>query len=194
MAATRTAVDLRGVDDQIRAALERADVRAAFVAMMTGHGEAVYRYCARLLSDPVLASDVLQAVFEQAYRDLPTLRDRQRIRGWLFRIATYRALDAAKTRRRFERRFVAEEHGVAPEPIVDPPTAVEDAEATRALEDCLSQLDEKLRATLLLRFKEEMSYEEMTQVLDEVSGTLRKRVARALPVLRRCLEGKGVSA
>jgi RNA polymerase sigma-70 factor (ECF subfamily) len=194
MAATRTAVDLRDVDDRIREALHRGDRRAAFVAMMSGYGEAIYRHCARLLRDPTLASDVQQAAFEQAYRDLPTLQDTQRIRGWLFRIATHRALDAAKRRRRFYRRFVAEEHGPAPEAAITAPTSLENAEAARALEDCLSQLEDRLRATVLLRFKEEMSYEEMAEVLDEQATTLRKRVARALPVLKRCLEGKGVTA
>jgi RNA polymerase sigma-70 factor (ECF subfamily) len=192
MAATHTAIDLRDVDDRIRDALERADRRAAFVAMMAGYGDAIYRHCARLLCDSTLASDVHQAVFEQAYRDLPTLQDKQRVRGWLFRIATHRALDAAKTRRRFRRRFVPEEQGSALEPA-HAPTPVEDAEAIRALEDCLARLDPELRATLLLRFKEEMSYEEMAGVLEEQPSTLRKRVARALPVLRRWLEGKGVT-
>jgi RNA polymerase sigma-70 factor (ECF subfamily) len=45
--------------------------------------------------------------------------------------------------------------------------------------------------TVLLRFQTGMSYPEMSDVLGVRSETLQARVARALPVLRRCLEGNG---
>ena len=60
-----------------------------------------------------------------------------------------------------------------------------------ALEKCLSVLASEVRMTVLLRFQSGMSYPDMSEVLGVRSETLQARVARALPVLRRCLEGKG---
>ena len=57
----------------------------------------------------------------------------------------------------------------------------------------MSRLSDKIRDTLLLRFKSGRSYEEMSDILGEKAATLQARVARALPALRRCLEENGVS-
>lgn len=65
--------------------------------------------------------------------------------------------------------------------------------ASRALEDCLDTLDERSRAVLLLRFHDDLPYEEISAILGDSAGALRVRVARSLPLLRRCLELKGVT-
>jgi len=43
-----------------------------------------------------------------------------------------------------------------------------------------------------LRFHDELSYEDMSRLTSDTPGALRVRLVRALPVLRRCLESKGV--
>jgi len=45
---------------------------------------------------------------------------------------------------------------------------------------------------VLLRFQEGLPYEEMGRMCREKPATLQARVTRALPLLRRCLEGKGI--
>jgi RNA polymerase sigma-70 factor (ECF subfamily) len=205
MGASRSSLGTPPVEgDGVRDAYLRRDWRAVLIALMDAYGDAVYRHCTRLLGDAILAADVHQAVFEQAYRDLPALEDVDRIRGWLFRIATHRSLDAGKARRRFRRRFLGEDtmetsvgeasaEAVAAPDSGTPAAKLERAQAIQALEDCLRELDEKPRAVLLLRFKEEMSFEDMAAIFGEKAPALRKRAARALPLLRQCLEGKGVS-
>jgi RNA polymerase sigma-70 factor (ECF subfamily) len=55
---------------------------------------------------------------------------------------------------------------------------------------CLELLEARSRAAVLLRFQEEMTYPEMASVCEEDVSTLQKRVARALPVLRACIEAR----
>ena len=62
----------------------------------------------------------------------------------------------------------------------------------RALDDCLAQLTPEVRAAVLMRFQQGLRYDEIARGTGERSGTLHMRVTRALPVLRRCLEGKGI--
>jgi RNA polymerase sigma factor (sigma-70 family) len=178
--------------------LEQADARAAareqLGDLMRAHGDAVYAYCSRVLRDPTLASDVLQQVFEQAYRDLATLREGRQARAWLFGIAYHRCLDALKSRRRSAKRVVADEPDDLEETAsLEPPASerVEARELSVALDDCVRQLGEHARTAIVLRFHEGMSYELMATICSEKPATLQARVTRALPLLRRCLESKG---
>jgi RNA polymerase sigma-70 factor (ECF subfamily) len=62
------------------------------------------------------------------------------------------------------------------------------AEMAGALEHCLDELAPSTKSAVLLRFREGLGFEEMAVLSDEKAGTLQARVARALPVLRKCLE------
>lgn len=170
------------------------DPRERLSALMKAHGDGVYTYCLRIVNDSALASDLLQQVFEQAYRDLETLRDERQARPWLFSIAHHRALDALKAERRRAAHVSDEPEALelteSEEPMLS--ERVEATELSVALAQCVRALGVHARTAVLLRFKEGMSYEQMTGVCGEKWETLRGRVTRSLPVLRRCLEGKGV--
>ena len=56
----------------------------------------------------------------------------------------------------------------------------------------LEKLEPHVRIAVVLRYQEGFSYEQMAQICHEKPATLQARVARAMPLLRRCLENKGV--
>jgi RNA polymerase sigma-70 factor, ECF subfamily len=60
---------------------------------------------------------------------------------------------------------------------------------THSIERCLGALAPSSRIAILLRYREGYSYREMAEICREPVTTLQRRVARALLVLRRCLEG-----
>jgi DNA-directed RNA polymerase specialized sigma24 family protein len=62
----------------------------------------------------------------------------------------------------------------------------------RVLDACLRELSAESRMAVLLRFQEGMTFEEMGRLCCEKPPTLQARVARALPVLRRCVQTKGI--
>src|SRR5262249_39612715 len=74
-------------------ALVGRDTRVALHHLMQRHGRAVYRYCRIALGDAVLADDVHQQVFIEAFRDLPGFAGRSTLRTWLLGIARHRVLD-----------------------------------------------------------------------------------------------------
>ena len=174
--------------------LPSADARERLSAMMQAYGDGIYGYCVRSLRDATLAADVLQQVFEQAYRDLASLRDESQARSWLFGIAYHRCLDALKSRRRTEARVVRNPEGLdtMPDSQPAPEERVAVNQMTLALEQCVEELSVESRTAVLLRFQESMTFEHMATVCQEKPATLQARVMRALPVLRRCLEGKGI--
>jgi RNA polymerase sigma factor (sigma-70 family) len=173
--------------------LARGDHRGAVAALMDAHGQAIFGYCLRVLRECQLAEDVLQQVFLEAYRDLPRFQGRSALRTWLLSIASHRCLDSMKARRRHLRRVVSDEDAVigSADPAAAPTERLDQVKLTAALEACMDSLSHEVRMTVLLRFHAGLSYEEMADSLKAKPDTLQTRVARALPVLRRCLEGKG---
>ena len=63
----------------------------------------------------------------------------------------------------------------------------------RVLESCLRGLAPRVRTAVLLRYQQGLSYPEIARLSNEKAPALQVRVSRALPLLRRCLEEKGVA-
>lgn len=171
-------------------ALVGRDTRGALQRLMRRHGRAVYRYCRTALGDAVLADDIHQQVFIEAFRDLPGFAGRSTLRTWLFGIARHRVLDAAKRRRRARAYLDAASSADLPDPRPSPGEGLDDAQLQAALVDCLAALDEPIRAAVLLRYQQGLTYEEMAEICGEKAGTLQARVSRALRKLRDRLEGQ----
>jgi RNA polymerase sigma factor (sigma-70 family) len=165
------------------------DRRRELTALMRDHGDAVYRFVRQLVRDDALADDVHQQVFIEAYRDLDRFEGRAAARTWLFAIARHRCLDALKAeRRRAGRRAEEDEAAGATDAAPPPSERLDRARLAVALEECLGELAPAVRTAVLLRYQEGFSYEDMARICRDKPGTLGQRVARALPVLRRCVE------
>src|SRR5262245_61880159 len=173
------------------AALARGQAREAVAMLMDLYGRSIYGYCRHLLGDADLARDVLQTTFLQAQQDLARFAGRSSIKVWLYGIARHRCLDALKSVRRRERRFAPLEETPTDRAIgAAGETELLAGEMQQLLARCLELLEARSRAAVLLRFQEDLSYPEMASVCEERVSTLQKRVARALPVLRQCLEAR----
>ena len=182
----------QGPEPSAATALEAGDLGAALTILMETYGDELYRHCRQVLGDAALASDVHQTVFVQAYRDLVKFQSRSSFRTWLYAIAHHRCLDAIKKRKRWRMRFWL---GAADREVVDVAPNVRDIMESRgaaqAMDRALADLTPKVRIAVLLRYREDMSFEEMAKVCGERPATLQARVARALPKLRRTLEKQG---
>jgi len=177
-------------DQDALAAVDRGDVRAAVALLMQRHGASIYRFCRQMVGDDTLADDVHQQVFVQVFRDLGSFRRRSAVRTWLYGIARHRCLDAVKIEGRRGRRFPLDGELGRDSPDLDRSALdkIGDDQLAAALTLCLEELGPAARTAVLLRYREGFRYEEMSEVCGDKPGTLQQRVARALPVLRKCLE------
>lgn len=176
--------------DEVDAALSSGDHQRAFVLLMTRYGDQVYRYAVAATGDPQLAEDVRQQVFVEAYRDLPRFAARSPVRGWLFAIVRHRCLDATKSFRRWGLRYKNELPLASEIGETEPGDEIDRSRLARMLERCLSVLAPAAREAVLLRYQQELSYDEAAEITGDRPGTLQQRVARALPALRRCVEAQ----
>lgn len=129
-----------------------------------------------------LLGDLTQEVFVRVLRAGPRYEPRSSFQAWLFQIAVNLARDA--TRRRQPAPWPEEEPATPREPSA----TVEEAEATRLVEQALAQLPEPLRLVLVLRHYEDMSFPDMSRLLGAPASTLKSRFAAALGRLRVLLE------
>ena len=174
----------------IRAALRANDMRRALTLMMNRYGEEVYRLAYAMTHSYHLAEEVRQQVFVEVYRDLTSFAGRASLRAWVFGIARHRCLDIAKKHRRWTNRFKNE-----PPPDEEPDDHEPDRELDRSrlakiLASCLAKLAPAARDAVILRYHQDLSYDEASAIAGDNAGTLQQRVARALPALRRCVDAR----
>jgi RNA polymerase sigma-70 factor (ECF subfamily) len=170
-----------------------AERQAAVVELFEVYGEAVLGYCMRLVQNPALAEDVMQRVFLEAFRDFEQFRGQASRRTWLFAVASHRCLDALRHQQRGMLRVAQDEQVVAgfKDPSTGPFEHLDRMQLLAALDSCLALLSAEMRATVLMRFRTELTFEQMALHLGATADALQMRVARAMPVLRQCLESKG---
>jgi RNA polymerase sigma-70 factor (ECF subfamily) len=157
----------------------QAGDEAAF-AELVGRYAGRLRYYLRRLLDAGEPDDVLQEVWLDVFRGLPRLADAGAFPAWLYRVARDRALRS----RRGRRPPVALPDGDWPDEP-DEGLAAEDAARVHA---ALAELPPEQREVLVLRFLEEMAYDDIARVIDAPLGTVRSRLYYAKLALRRILE------
>jgi RNA polymerase sigma-70 factor (ECF subfamily) len=179
-------------DDPDRDILERLvdDLPGALTLLRRRYGGPVYRFCREALRDRALADDIHQQIFIQAHRDLERFAARSTLRTWLFAITRHRVLDAAKSRRRAQAHIEEDDTADTPDPTPPPGERLDEARLQQALISCLRKLGDHVRGTLVLRYQQGFTFEELGAIFGEKPGTLQARVMRALPVLRACIEAR----
>lgn len=177
-------------DGDIRTALRANDVRRALTLMMTRYGDEVYRFAFAMTHSEHLADEVRQQVFVEVYRDLASFAGRASLRAWVLGIARHRCLDAAKKHRRWTHRFKNEPPPDEEPDDHEPERDLDRSRLAKILATCLAKLAPAARDAVVLRYHQDLSYDEASAIAGDNAGTLQQRVARALPALRRCVDAR----
>ena len=161
-------------DEELIAAANAGDPRA-FEALYRRHRDWVASLALRFTGDPDLALDVLQETFVYLVRKLPSLRLTARMSTFLY--PAVKNLSIAARRKRG--RFSGDEDALLAVPASETP-----GNPRTDLAQALSILPETQRETLLMRFVDDMSLEEIASALDIPLGTVKSRLHNALEALR----------
>ena len=177
-------------DSDIQAALRANDMRRALTLMMNRYGDEVYRFAYALTHSEHLADEVRQQVFVEVYRDLASFGGRASLRAWVFGITRHRCLDATKKHRRWTNRFKNEPPTDEEPDDHEVERELDRSKLARLLAACLAKLAPAARDAVVLRYHQDLSYDEASAVAGDNAGTLQQRVARAIPALRRCVDAR----
>jgi RNA polymerase sigma-70 factor (ECF subfamily) len=154
----------------------QADARQEFEERLAECGPLAYRVARGVLRNTADAEDVAQEALLRAYRSFDRLRDRNRFRGWLVRIAFRTALDRLRSAKRREQRDTLWSQ---PAHLPSPATAEDIAVSNQFqghLVRALEELPEKLRLALLLSAMEGHTIDEIASMLGVPIGTVKSRI------------------
>ena len=174
----------RDVEERELVEAARRGDRAAFKRLYDRFRDRVYNAAFYSLGDALWAEDVLQIVFLKIYRGLAGFRHESGLATWIYRITLNECQN--QLRRRGPRHVPLEEILGSNEdldPGALPDTDHLDRERREIVQEAVMELSPKLRAVVVLKYLEGLSYDEIAQVLDCAPGTVASRLNRALAEL-----------
>src|SRR5579864_5759664 len=195
-----SAIGARAQEEAAIVAELKAGSEAAYAWLIGEFQQPIYGLVYRIVNDPADAADTTQDIFLKVFRGMKQFHGGSSLKTWIYRIA----LHEAANRRRWWFRHKARETSI--EPVESDGTGAGDAmqvaltdhadspfdnvahhEVQRRVEEELQKLAEPYRTTLILRDLEEMSYEEIAEVLEISLGTVKSRLTRGREALRQRL-------
>lgn len=156
--------------------------RQALAELIERYERPVRYFIRRLVDDTDLADELFQDTWLTVIAKIHTLGNPERFTVWLYRIARNRVYQEF---RRKKQTVELDESIEAPD---DPEEEILSFEDVARLHRCLGELKPLQKEVLMLRFIEQMSYEQIAEVLDCNVGTVRSRIHHAKQALRERLE------
>ena len=167
----------------------------AFDELISAHQDRVFNTAFRLMGNYEEALDLTQEVFLNCFRKIANFKGDSALSTWLYRIT----VNTAKNRWKYQQsrglnRMTSmdapmdadDEERVKqfPDNQPTPRKVATDREAMAYFEKQLEHLNEEHREVLVLRYMDELSYEEIAEILDLSLGTVKSRIHRARNELR----------
>lgn len=178
-------------DMQLVVASQAGD-QDAFAQLVQLHQRRVFNLIFRMLHDYDEANEVTQETFLAAWQGLPSFRGDARFSTWLYRIAYNCCLKQLENRKRDKvlQAFIQQEEQLLQQDNRDAQMSAElESRGNQALvREYLFQLPAKYRIVLILRHLQDMTYEEMAEILTVPIGTIKTHLFRARHLLRERLE------
>ncbi len=153
----------------------------AFNQLVLQYKEKIYWLVRRMIPDHDDANDVTQNVFIKAYQSLESFKGDSSFYTWLYRIAVNLSLNEIR-RKKIRRTFSIDdqETGQLQSQEEQPHEQLERAERTRLIRQAIDQLPEKQKKVFVLRYYEELPYEEIAKILKTSVGGLKANYFHAV--------------
>lgn len=190
--------DVHHEDERLIEAL-RAGAAEAYERLVDVYQQPVYNLVYRLMDDPSETSDVVQEVFLKVFRNIGSFRGNSSLKTWIYRISFNEAYNHRRWFSRHKRQEVGLEkdddeslsfRDVLPDPGRSAFDLACDVETHALIEEALTGLNPAFRAAVVLRDIEDLSYEEIAEVLQVSMGTVKSRILRGREALKRALASR----
>ncbi|WP_312472291.1 RNA polymerase sigma factor SigW [Neobacillus sp.] len=154
----------------------------------------IYQLCFRMLGNRHEAEDMAQEAFIRAFVNIKSFNQNLKFSTWLFRIATNLCIDRMRKKKPdyYLDAEVAGTEGLnmysqIPSDTPLPEKELESLELQEAVQKEILKLPEKYRSAIVLKYIEELSLNEISEILDLPLGTVKTRIHRGREALRQQL-------
>lgn len=174
-------------------AVKKGD-QAAYEDLVSFYQNKIYQHCYRMLGNAHEAEDMAQEAFIRAYVNIHSFDDKRKFSTWLYRIATNLTID--RLRKRKPDYFLDAEvkgtegldmYSQLQSEDISPVEEVEANELQSYIHQEISELPPKYRSIIMLRYLEEFSLQEISDIMDIPLGTVKTRIHRGREALRKKL-------
>jgi len=164
----------------------------AFLELITPYQTRLLRRAVALLGNVEDAEDALQESLLMAYRSLQNFRGESGIYTYVYRIVINKCHDSVRKRRRGDSESLENVPLISDERVSISKNH-ELSEESQYLIEQINKLDKKYRQVLLMRYYDDLSYQEIADLIHISVGTVKSRLFKARELLKRSImrDGKG---
>jgi RNA polymerase sigma-70 factor (ECF subfamily) len=178
------------------AKLARNGDRGAFAELVDLYKDKIYHLAYRMLNNKHEAEDAVQETFLRVYTNLHRYDEQQKFSTWIFRIGTNHCIDRLRKRKHSAYSLDAEMpdgegndyYSMLPGNEDTPEKQIILSETQLQIRKAIDALPEKYKSVVILRYLQDMSLQEISDVLDMPVTTVKTRVHRGREYLRKRLE------
>jgi RNA polymerase sigma-70 factor (ECF subfamily) len=168
---------------------------ASFKYLVENYKDRIFNTAIGIVQNAEDAEDVAQEVFIQVYRSIHSFKGESKLSTWMYRIATTRSLDLLRSRKSKKRfGFMQRLFGEGNEPLYEipdfnhPGVAMDRKETAAKLFKAIAQLPENQKAAFTLHKLEDLSYQEISEVMQTSVPAVESLMHRAKQNLKKILE------
>ncbi|MFT8363110.1 MAG: RNA polymerase sigma factor SigW [Sporolactobacillus sp.] len=166
----------------------------AFAEMVDDYKNKVYIICFRMVGDRQEAEDLTQETFLRAFRFIGQFDSTRKFSTWLFRIATNLSIDALRRKKpgvSLDAELPGTEglalESVLPDKQATPDEQMVQSELEAAVQKEIQRLPEKYRTAIILKYMEDLSLKEISEIMGIPVATVKTRIHRGREMLRKYL-------
>lgn len=173
----------------------RRGEQAAFGELLSRYRAPVFNLCLRMLKNRDDAEDIAQEVFIKVFGMLERYDERYAFRSWLFKIAANQCIDFIRKNRvkllsldepmKYQGEEIDREF---PDARETPDEELERSQLGEILMEIAGELPPHYRSMIVLRHQEQLSYDEIAEILDLPLGTVKARIHRARAMMKEKLK------
>ncbi len=184
---------LQSLTDEQLVELAVSEDSDAFGEIVKRWERKMFALCYGMLGREDEARDAVQESFISAYRNLSNFRGDAKVSSWLHRIAVNQCLTRKRRTKTRSETYIDDDDGsedayfVAPAEK-SPSRSIEQNERTRLVRQAVQTLPTELKEVIVMKEFQEMTFQQMSEVLDLPLSTVKSRLYTALKQLRMKLE------
>ncbi len=167
----------------------------AYSLLLTKYRGAIYSLVFKMIKNKEEAEDLVQETFIKAFSALASFNDEYAFSTWLFKIASNNCIDFLRKKRlkmlSIDKPVQSKDGAMPkeyPDPIRNPEMQLIETEKSSIIDVAIDNLPKKYRIAIIMRHKEEKSYEEIAEALNIPLGTVKARIFRAREKLKKYLK------
>jgi RNA polymerase sigma-70 factor (ECF subfamily) len=180
-------------DEELASLVQQGQIEE-FGKLMKRYSAKLFRYGKQFLKDVDNIEDVVQDVFIKTYKNINSFDTSQRFSPWIYRIAHNTYINAIK-KQNSGPLYLFDFDTIISHTVVEEDQATkerEQKEIKEIVDKGLSEIEPKYREILVLYYIEDLSYKEISDILQVPIGTVGVRVMRAKKILKEKYKELGI--